>query len=234
MPAYDVRALPADTRWRHDLPPSWCWVHLPIFYALWCSQRLVASLSFVLFNFPRRRCLWGCENNLETTLFFSLGPVLLVLIIIILISCCFVKNWHSATHSCNENALWSTCLLYMQIYYAPKRECLCRSHDCCGDTHVCSDGRSGGAIKLSIVLPVMSCSWHNHNYKSADIDICLCCPPSCWAGLHDIRLVIAHRLFYIILIWSWKLFCNFVTLTERELCFVSTAAFLHLSILFRD
>ena len=30
--AYDVRALPADTWWRHDLPPSSGWVHLPIFY----------------------------------------------------------------------------------------------------------------------------------------------------------------------------------------------------------
>ena len=31
MTANDVRALPADTR-RHDLPPSCCWVHYPIFY----------------------------------------------------------------------------------------------------------------------------------------------------------------------------------------------------------
>ena len=32
MPAYDVRALPADTRWRHNFPPSCCWVHLPVFF----------------------------------------------------------------------------------------------------------------------------------------------------------------------------------------------------------
>ena len=35
MPAYDVRALPADTRRRHDFPPSCCWVDLPIFYTPW-------------------------------------------------------------------------------------------------------------------------------------------------------------------------------------------------------
>ena len=29
--------------------------------------------------------MWGCENNLQTTLFFPLGPVLLVFIIIIII-----------------------------------------------------------------------------------------------------------------------------------------------------
>ena len=27
MLAYDVRALTADTRWRHDFPPSCCWAH---------------------------------------------------------------------------------------------------------------------------------------------------------------------------------------------------------------
>ena len=37
MPAYDDRALPANTRWRHDLLPSCCWVHLPIFYTP-CSR----------------------------------------------------------------------------------------------------------------------------------------------------------------------------------------------------
>ena len=33
---YDVRALPADTQWRHDLPPFCCWVHLLIFCTPWC------------------------------------------------------------------------------------------------------------------------------------------------------------------------------------------------------
>ena len=31
MPSKDVRALPADTLWRYDLPPSCCWLHLLIF-----------------------------------------------------------------------------------------------------------------------------------------------------------------------------------------------------------
>ena len=32
MLAYEVRALAADTRWRHDFPPSCCWAHLLIFF----------------------------------------------------------------------------------------------------------------------------------------------------------------------------------------------------------
>ena len=50
MTAYDVRALPADTRWRHDLPPSCCWVHLLIFFAPWVHtlwkvhQRIVTGI----------------------------------------------------------------------------------------------------------------------------------------------------------------------------------------------
>ena len=38
MPANDVRALPEDTRWRHDFQPSCCWVHLPMFFSPWFHQ----------------------------------------------------------------------------------------------------------------------------------------------------------------------------------------------------
>ena len=37
MLAYDVRALTADTRWRHDFPPSCCWAHLPLFFTPWSN-----------------------------------------------------------------------------------------------------------------------------------------------------------------------------------------------------
>ena len=49
------------------------------------------TLSCVFFSFPRRMCLWGCESNLWITLFFKLGPVLLVLIIIIIIHLCSLR-----------------------------------------------------------------------------------------------------------------------------------------------
>ena len=57
-----------------------------------CSQPLVASPSCVFFRFPWRRCLWGCESNLQTILYFLHGNVLLHLIIII-IKMLFAPIW---------------------------------------------------------------------------------------------------------------------------------------------
>ena len=58
-----------------------------------CSQALVAPLNCVFFSFSWRRWSWGCECNLETILFFSLWPVLLVLIIIIFVLVWGISCW---------------------------------------------------------------------------------------------------------------------------------------------
>ena len=54
----------------------------------WMGSRVHAVsrglLPWVVFSFPWRRCLWGCEA-IYKELYFPLGPVLLVLIIIIII-----------------------------------------------------------------------------------------------------------------------------------------------------
>ena len=50
MPAYDVRVLPADTRWRHAFPPSRCCVHLPIFFTPWIRPSIFACFYI---NFAR-------------------------------------------------------------------------------------------------------------------------------------------------------------------------------------
>ena len=52
---------------------------------LWMQLTVGCSLSYVFFNFPWPRCLWDCERNLWTNLFFSLGPGRLVLKLIIII-----------------------------------------------------------------------------------------------------------------------------------------------------
>ena len=44
------QSIPADTRWRHDLPPSCCWVHLPIFYALWGVQYSRAGNIYAMYR----------------------------------------------------------------------------------------------------------------------------------------------------------------------------------------
>ena len=66
MPAYDVRALPADTRWRHDFPTSCCWVHLPIFLTPWFDPLIINFIwnKFIIPIWTNRTVLY---SNIHTS-----------------------------------------------------------------------------------------------------------------------------------------------------------------------
>ena len=62
--------LPALVRLWNDLPYTVFDTRTLYLFKGACSQPLVASLSCVFFSFPWGWCLWGCESNLKTILFF--------------------------------------------------------------------------------------------------------------------------------------------------------------------
>ena len=87
----NLQCVSCRPRFEYGMPfPSLCMTQYNPGWVQGCSQPLVASLSSVFFSLPWRSFWYGCESNLQTTLFFQLGPMLLVLIKIIIM-------WNSYT-----------------------------------------------------------------------------------------------------------------------------------------